>query len=245
MSALLLTWDDLGVSGPVVLPNVASTDTLTTYRLDQSRGRAAIDALNVLPGFTAAGETHADQQWPPQAIEALFGLNTATQDARDQGIALIPPEIAEPLPHAWRHAILVGLSGHPRRPGRKQSKTRNLLEHLRDREVQVLRFVHDLTVPFTNNQAERDLRRGSLGTASSANNLNSYSRFSIPGVTEATSDWPLEQHYIYADNNGRDIARKRISREAPVVKIHFSLFMLSSIAAAAILRSSSGLPQPK
>lgn len=58
----------------------------------------------------------------------------------------------------WRHAILCGLATHPRREGRKQSKTRNLLERLRDRAEQVLRFARDLRVPNTFNQAERDLR---------------------------------------------------------------------------------------
>jgi transposase len=88
----------------------------------------------------------------------LFALNTAAHDARDQGRSGIPPDIAEPLLRAWRHAILVGLAQHPLRPGEKQSKTRNLLERLRAREADVLRFAADLTVPFTNNQAERDLR---------------------------------------------------------------------------------------
>jgi len=46
--------------------------------------------------------------------------------------------------------------GRRRRP--KQTKTRNLLERLdRDREA-TLRFLDDLTVPFTNNMADRDLR---------------------------------------------------------------------------------------
>lgn len=46
--------------------------------------------------------------------------------------------------------------GKKRRP--KQSKSRNLLERLRDYEEQVLRFMRDPLVPFTNNQGERDLR---------------------------------------------------------------------------------------
>ena len=62
------------------------------------------------------------------------------------------------LLRAWRHAILCGLAAHPRAPGRKQTKTRDLLERLRDRDAEVLRFARDLRVPFTNNQAERDLR---------------------------------------------------------------------------------------
>jgi hypothetical protein len=54
---------------------------------------------------------------------------------------------------------LVGLSAttsHGNRPGER--KARLLLEVLRDREPDVLRFAHDLKVPPTSNQAERDLR---------------------------------------------------------------------------------------
>ncbi len=45
---------------------------------------------------------------------------------------------------------------HGARPG--ETKTRLLLEALRDREADVLRFTGDLAVPPTSNQAERDLR---------------------------------------------------------------------------------------
>jgi transposase len=37
-------------------------------------------------------------------------------------------------------------------------KARNLIERLRDYEDDVLRFMTDKEIPFTNNQAERDLR---------------------------------------------------------------------------------------
>lgn len=40
----------------------------------------------------------------------------------------------------------------------KKSKTRNLLERLRDYEVETLRFMNEDGVPFTNNQGERDIR---------------------------------------------------------------------------------------
>ena len=55
--------------------------------------------------------------------------------------------------------MLVGLSdttSHGSRPGER--KARLLLEVLRDRQADVLRFAHDLDVPPTSNQAERDLR---------------------------------------------------------------------------------------
>ncbi len=40
----------------------------------------------------------------------------------------------------------------------KQSKSRNILERLRDYEEETLRFMRDPTVPFTNNQGENDIR---------------------------------------------------------------------------------------
>ena len=57
------------------------------------------------------------------------------------------------------HGVLVGLSDTTtigNRPG--QRKARLLLEVFRDRRADVLRFVDDLRVPPTSNQAERDLR---------------------------------------------------------------------------------------
>jgi len=105
-----------------------------------------------LAGELAAGaEAHPDEIWPEQALAALLGLNTAAHQARDHGLSQIPPEVADPLLHRWRHAILCGLATHRPATGRKQSKTRNLLVRLRDRDEQVLRFARDLTVSFTNN----------------------------------------------------------------------------------------------
>lgn len=46
--------------------------------------------------------------------------------------------------------------GKKRKP--KQTKARNLLDRLRDFEDDVLRFMVDAEVPFTNNQGERDIR---------------------------------------------------------------------------------------
>ncbi|MBU4054334.1 MAG: transposase, partial [Proteobacteria bacterium] len=40
----------------------------------------------------------------------------------------------------------------------KRSKSRNLLERLRDFEDDALRFMDDINVPFTNNQGENDIR---------------------------------------------------------------------------------------
>ena len=60
----------------------------------------------------------------------------------------------------FRHGVAVGLSEVPRVPGgnKKQPPARCLLECLKDREDDVLRFLTDTAIPPTNNQAERDAR---------------------------------------------------------------------------------------
>lgn len=118
----------------------------------------ALCGAHIARELVAASESHPDQDWPTRALDALFALNRAAEAARAEGRAHITDKVADPLVRAWRDAITDGLTEHPRKPGRKQSMTHNLLIRVRDREADLLRFTRDTSVPFTNNQAERDLR---------------------------------------------------------------------------------------
>jgi transposase len=113
---------------------------------------------HLLRDLEDAAQQYPDARWPVQAAEALQGLIHAANTARAQGLPAIPGDIAAPLIHAFKHGVLVGLAKVPRVPGRKQRPCRDLLECLRDRRDDVLRFTTDLRIPPTSNQAERDLR---------------------------------------------------------------------------------------
>ena len=115
-------------------------------------------AQHLLRDLADAAETYPDAHWPVQITQALQGLIRAANSARAQGLAAVPEQIAAPLIHAFRHGVILGLGQVPRRSERKQSPGRALLECLRDREEDVLRFASDLRIPPTSNQAERDVR---------------------------------------------------------------------------------------
>ncbi|HEY3036411.1 MAG TPA: IS66 family transposase, partial [Streptosporangiaceae bacterium] len=115
-------------------------------------------AAHLVRDLEDAAETYPDAHWPVQIREALQGLIHAANTARAHGLPAIADETAAPLIHAFRHGVILGLGQVRRVEGRKQQPCRDLLECLRDREADVLRFACDLRIPATSNQAERDLR---------------------------------------------------------------------------------------
>ena len=114
---------------------------------------------HLLRDFDDAAQVYPDAVWPVQIADALRGLIHHANLAREQGLAAIPSDVRDELLTRFHDAKLAGLSdtlSHGTRPGER--KARLLLEVLRDRPTDVLRFAHDLKVPPTSNQAERDLR---------------------------------------------------------------------------------------
>ena len=114
---------------------------------------------HLLRDLDGAGEVYPDAHWPTQIADALRGLIHEANLARDAGRDAIEQTTKDELIKQFTDGVKVGLSdttSHGNRPGER--KARLLLEVLRDREADVPRFAHDLTVPPTSNQAERDLR---------------------------------------------------------------------------------------
>ncbi len=115
---------------------------------------------HLLRDLEDAVQSYPDAVWPGQAAGALRGLIHAANTARAKGLAAVPDgDMAGDL-SLFRHAVSVGLSEVRPVPGAKskQKPGRMLLECLKHREADVLRFLGDLRIPPTSNQAERDLR---------------------------------------------------------------------------------------
>ena len=114
---------------------------------------------HLLRDLDDAAQVYPDSIWPVQIADALRELVHEANRAREQGHDTIAGDVRDALLRRLRDGMLVGLSdttSHGTRPGER--KARLLLEVLRDRPADVLRFAHDLKVPPTSNQAERDLR---------------------------------------------------------------------------------------
>jgi transposase len=115
------------------------------------------------------------EDWARKMQRLLFRACHAANLSREHGIALnkLRPRLYAQIERRYDAILAEGLAFHgrqsplvpeipegkPRRRGRRKRRTgHNLLLRLSDRKQDVLRFLQDLTVPFTNNQAERDGR---------------------------------------------------------------------------------------
>lgn len=112
-------------------------------------------------------EEQYQQAWAKDLKDLLWAMRTAADLARAQGLRQVPAAWRGPLLARYRDLLAVGLAANPppatrRRAGQRgrlaQSPARNLLERLVFGQDAVLAFLDDLTIPFDNNQAERDLR---------------------------------------------------------------------------------------
>ena len=115
---------------------------------------------HLLRDLEDAAQSYPGAIWPGQIAEALRGLIHQANVARRQGLHAVPAKMTAEHLKLFRHGVAVGLSQVRRVPGAKskQPPARPLLECLRHREADVLRFLTDTAIPPTSNQAERDLR---------------------------------------------------------------------------------------
>jgi len=108
------------------------------------------------------------EAWARPMRDTLIAANAAVRKARDSGAKALAPDQVETFVEKYWQAVRAGLTFHRALPSlerRSQSRGRlkhrpgfNLLTRLKTFKDDVLRFLVDFDVPFTNNLAERDIR---------------------------------------------------------------------------------------
>jgi transposase len=149
-----------------ILPHFAGVsvhDGWAPYRT-HTTCRHALCNIHHLRELTFLEEQY-HQAWAKDLKGLLLEMKAATEQARVQRNTTLPATLRLTFVARYEALLAAGLAANPppersvRRRGRiKQSPARNLLERLWLGQEQVLAFLEDLTIPFDNNQAERDLR---------------------------------------------------------------------------------------
>ena len=107
-----------------------------------------------------------EEPWAKDMSDLLVEANEAVKKAREAGETSLSPAAVEGFVARYWQTVRAGLAFHRAMPplerrARGRTKRRpghNLLERLKKYKDDVLRFLYDFTVPFTNNLAEQALR---------------------------------------------------------------------------------------
>lgn len=108
-------------------------------------------------------EEELKQPWARQMKDLLLDMKAAVQQAKVAGQNALDVLALAHFHQRYEQVLAQGYQANPppEKPKRgrpKQGPARNLLDRLCRGKWEVLAFLHDFSVPFDNNQAERDLR---------------------------------------------------------------------------------------
>ncbi len=105
------------------------------------------------------------QEWAGDMMKLLLDMRDFTLTRKNEGISQLTDAGKDPWLKRYRAIIRQGWKDNPlikpkkkKRGPIKRTKAQNLLRRLREHEDEVLAFLHDLNVPFTNNLGEQDIR---------------------------------------------------------------------------------------
>jgi transposase len=180
-------FDETGISvrGKNCWAHEANNSMVVLFTANQKRGKAGMDAVGILPEFKGVAVhdywapyqrylcTHAlcnahhlrdleyigedpRQTWALEMKELLLEMNTTAKNA---GVK-VKKDVIKTLETRYDQLVLLGLKQNPgtKHKNKRKAKARCLAERFRDKKDQIILFLHDLRVPFTNNDTERPIR---------------------------------------------------------------------------------------
>jgi transposase len=126
-----------------------------------TRCRHALCGVHLLRELTYfEGLSAETKAWAGPLKELLLGMKGEVERARGEGGKRLAADRLTELSASYDRLVAQGLTGPPPPdvPEQVKKQGRNLLLRLGRRKEEVLRFLSDFSIPFDNNQAERDLR---------------------------------------------------------------------------------------
>ena len=148
-----------------VLPEftgVAVHDAWAPYD-NYSQATHALCGAHILRELVAVTETApTGGQWAARLITILRELKHAADTAREAGQARLDPVWLAERVRLYTAAARVGFNVSSARRNDVEAKHNALARRLLDRRDDILRFAHDLRVPFDNNGSEQSIRMAKL-----------------------------------------------------------------------------------
>ena len=109
--------------------------------------------------LTGWAETDPDRhRWAQTMADLLREGKNHVDTAATAGHAALDEPVSADLLHRWAQAIDVAYAANPPPAGKGRGPVLALVDRMRGFTAEIWRFAHDFTVPFDNNQAERDIR---------------------------------------------------------------------------------------
>ena len=116
-------------------------------------------AAHLLRDLRSVSDADPDhQQWALAMAGVLFDAHRAATAARAAGADAIDPATLAAIANHYLGALAHGTDENRTPNTELTAKARTLITRFRRYQDMILRFATDLTVPFTNNEAERTLR---------------------------------------------------------------------------------------
>jgi transposase len=150
---------DIDIGG--ILPGYAGTIVRDgyagyTHLTDALHAWCGAHLLRDLAAFHRADPDR--QVWAKAMADLLIDAHQHAQAARAAGEKHLDEHVLTDLRRRYLGAYTAGIRDNHNRCGPLARDAAALARRFRDHQDMILRFVVDLAVPFTNNQAERDLR---------------------------------------------------------------------------------------
>jgi transposase len=127
------------------------------------KAKHAICGAHLLRDLAEVATVATQTAWAARLAALLVEINNACDDARQRGMKALAPNRQRDFAARYDSLVADGIAANPDPPARikrdyYQRKSYNLVTAFKTHRRAILRFMYDLDVPLTNNQAERDLR---------------------------------------------------------------------------------------